>query len=485
MTRPPGARVAGEVRRSAARVNPFAPRPINLNTWNNERATRTSSWSAPGHRAAAPPTGWPPTGVDVAVAREGRLPAREGLRRRAHPPRHQALIEIGIDVTERPAGCTTGACGSSAAGCDWNCTGRISPIPGLRARPAPADMDQLLAGHAGATARQSRARRRDRAGARREAGRITGVMATHRDPGPGPRCGSTPPWWSPRTATPAASRRVGPPPPHRPPARGRGPTYFTSPRTNDDFLESWLELWDGRPGPSREPPPRLRLDLRDGRRHLNVGLGILNSSAAFQNTDWRDMLRRWLDNTPPEWGFTTENQIGQVRGAAPPMAFNRAPQYADGLLLVGDAAGMVNPFNGEGIAYALESGGYAAEAVIQALGRPHRRPGPGPGGLSAGAEVPGAGRLLQPRSGLRPVDRAPRGHAAVHPPRHAAPDDDAARAQAAREPRRPPRGRCHGPRDRRPDPSCPGRPLTAGARPGLEARGRCFESAARIRTEGK
>ncbi len=40
------------------------------------------------------------------------------------------------------------------------------------------------------------------------------------------------------------------------------------------------------------------------------------------------------------------------------------------MLLVGDAGGMVNPFNGEGIAYAMESGELAAEVVAQALARP-------------------------------------------------------------------------------------------------------------------
>ncbi|MEE3919290.1 hypothetical protein V2I01_15910 [Micromonospora sp. BRA006-A] len=40
------------------------------------------------------------------------------------------------------------------------------------------------------------------------------------------------------------------------------------------------------------------------------------------------------------------------------------------MLLVGDSGGMVNPFNGEGIAYAMESGEMAAEVVVQALARP-------------------------------------------------------------------------------------------------------------------
>ena len=52
------------------------------------------------------------------------------------------------------------------------------------------------------------------------------------------------------------------------------------------------------------------------------------------------------------------------------MGFNRQPHYTRGLLLVGDSGGMVNPFNGEGIAYAMESGELAAEVIAQALSRP-------------------------------------------------------------------------------------------------------------------
>jgi flavin-dependent dehydrogenase len=52
------------------------------------------------------------------------------------------------------------------------------------------------------------------------------------------------------------------------------------------------------------------------------------------------------------------------------MGFNRTPHYTRGLLLAGDSAGAVNPFNGEGIAYAMETGKLAAEHVVQALARP-------------------------------------------------------------------------------------------------------------------
>ncbi len=142
-------------------------------------------------------------------------------------------------------------------------------------------------------------------------------------------------------------------------------TYYTSPRHRDDYLESWLELWDG---DRLLPGYGWIFGMGDGTS--NIGLGLLNTSAAFQHTDYRGLLKRWLAGMPPGWGFTEENRTEPVRGAALPMGFNRTPHYTRGLLLAGDAGGMVNPFNGEGIAYAMESGEIAAQVIVQALARP-------------------------------------------------------------------------------------------------------------------
>lgn len=146
-------------------------------------------------------------------------------------------------------------------------------------------------------------------------------------------------------------------------------TYFRSPRHDDDWLESWLELWDGAPGRSRLLPGYGWV-FGVGNGTSNVGLGILNSSAAFGTVDYRGLLRRWVATLPAEWGYTEENMTVPIRGAALPMGFNRTPHYSRGLLLVGDAGGMVNPFNGEGIAYAMQSGRMVAEVISQALVRP-------------------------------------------------------------------------------------------------------------------
>jgi len=144
-------------------------------------------------------------------------------------------------------------------------------------------------------------------------------------------------------------------------------TYYTSPRHDDDYLESWLDLWDG---DRLLPGYGWIFGMGDGTS--NVGLGLLNTSEAFGNTDYRALLKRWLRSMPEEWGYTEENRTEPVRGAALPMGFNRTPHYYRGLLLAGDAAGMVNPFNGEGIAYAMESGEILAGTIATALACPTR-----------------------------------------------------------------------------------------------------------------
>lgn len=145
--------------------------------------------------------------------------------------------------------------------------------------------------------------------------------------------------------------------------------YYTSPRTHDDYLESWLELPGTDDAGKRILLPGYGWIFGVGDGTVNVGLGILNTSKAFGRTDYREVLKRWVAQMPSEWTFTDETLVGDVRGAALPMGFNRTPHYADGLMLVGDAGGMVNPFNGEGIAYAMEAARLGSEVIVDAFTR--------------------------------------------------------------------------------------------------------------------
>lgn len=147
--------------------------------------------------------------------------------------------------------------------------------------------------------------------------------------------------------------------------------YFYSPRGNEEMMESHLELWDGKPGHSNLLPGYGWLfPMGDG--IVNVGLGSVSSGAQSTKLPYKQIFNRWVANLPKQWGLSEENMIGSLRSAPLPMAFNRKPAYENGLLLVGDAAGMVSPFNGEGIAPAMFAGRRAADALIQALGRTSR-----------------------------------------------------------------------------------------------------------------
>jgi geranylgeranyl reductase family protein len=144
--------------------------------------------------------------------------------------------------------------------------------------------------------------------------------------------------------------------------------YRSEARHDDDYLESWMELYSGGPDGRLLPGYGWIFGLGDGR--VNVGLGALNSSVAAGKTNYRQLLLDWLGGTPAEWGLADEaNADGPIMGAALPMGFNRVPHYTDGVMLVGDTGGMVNPFNGEGIAYAMEAGELAADVATQALAR--------------------------------------------------------------------------------------------------------------------
>ncbi len=146
-------------------------------------------------------------------------------------------------------------------------------------------------------------------------------------------------------------------------------TYFRSPRADEEWMESHLELWNGEPERS-ELLPGYGWIFPVGNGLVNVGLGSVASTSKATKLPYREVFQQWTKHLPEDWGFTPENQVGPLRSAALPMSFNRKPHYTNGLALVGDSGGMVSPFNGEGIAPAMKGGRLLAAAAMQALSRP-------------------------------------------------------------------------------------------------------------------
>ena len=103
------------------------------------------------------------------------------------------------------------------------------------------------------------------------------------------------------------------------------------------------------------------------------------------------------------------------RGAGLPMALHRSPAYTRGLLLAGDAAGAVNPFNGEGISYAMETGRRAAETAAGRCRRRRERPARLRSGAIRRGCAPSTAGTTASASGSWPCSTAPRWSAS--PPR--------------------------------------------------------------------
>lgn len=87
------------------------------------------------------------------------------------------------------------------------------------------------------------------------------------------------------------------------------------------------------------------MDLPARRRHRQRGPRIAFLDGWRHRADYRADVQGVDGQCAVRMGIHGRNQVGRLRGAALPMAFNRKPHYADGLLLVGDAGGMVSPFN--------------------------------------------------------------------------------------------------------------------------------------------
>jgi menaquinone-9 beta-reductase len=139
--------------------------------------------------------------------------------------------------------------------------------------------------------------------------------------------------------------------------------YYRSPRSQDEWISSFLDLTNAEGDLLSGYGWVFPLD--DGT--INVGLGLLSTSREFQGVNYRRLLSSWATGMAAEWDTTEANLTEPLRSGPIPMGFNRTPLHQRGVLLVGDAGGMVNPFNGEGISYAMEAAALAADVVDRAL----------------------------------------------------------------------------------------------------------------------
>ncbi|WP_167536314.1 geranylgeranyl reductase family protein [Streptomyces ficellus] len=166
----------------------------------------------------------------------------------------------------------------------------------------------------------------------------------------------------------AASDALLPPPSGggAPTGRGHGVRGYVSGLTGlTDMLEIHMPVADPA---GHGHPPSYGWVHPTGPSTANVGVGILGAWPDGDPDGLWDGFVRTLRDTDPR--FTHLRQ--DTRPETAPLRFDFTPERcaAPGMVLVGDAAGMVSPFTGHGIGPAMESGRLAAAAI-------HRRLRPG------------------------------------------------------------------------------------------------------------
>jgi menaquinone-9 beta-reductase len=139
--------------------------------------------------------------------------------------------------------------------------------------------------------------------------------------------------------------------------------YFESPRHDEPWIESHLDIRDK--GGNVLPGYGWIFPLGDGR--VNVGIGLLSTFNQWKAVNTSHLMEAFVDYAPESWGLSPSTSCGPPTGGRLPMGLSVGPHAGPTYLVVGDAGGSINPFNGEGIAYAYETGRMAATAVHEAL----------------------------------------------------------------------------------------------------------------------
>ena len=139
--------------------------------------------------------------------------------------------------------------------------------------------------------------------------------------------------------------------------------YFTSPFHDEPWIESHLDLRD-RDG-NHLPGYGWIFPVGDGT--VNVGVGLLNTYTGWKDVNTSRLMDAFVHTAPARWGISSETSCGAPTGGKLPTGGSVTPKVGPTWLVVGDAGGSINPFNGEGIAYAYETGRFAADAIHEAL----------------------------------------------------------------------------------------------------------------------
>ena len=180
-------------------------------------------------------------------------------------------------------------------------------------------------------------------------------------------------WSSPTAPTPGSAGRSAPPATARYPQGMAIRGYFTSPLPR--------RARGSRATSTSATATATSCPATAGSSRWATARSTSASACCRRSRGWKDVNtipphgRVRARPRPSYWGISPETAMRRAdRRPAADGRLGRAPRSGPTWLVVGDAAGSINPFNGEGIDYAYETGRLAADAVDEAL-RDRRRAG--------------------------------------------------------------------------------------------------------------
>jgi len=138
-----------------------------------------------------------------------------------------------------------------------------------------------------------------------------------------------------------------------------GRSYVASRRSQDRWISSHLELRD----PTGAPLTGYGWIFPLGNGEVNLGAGVLATAKRPPAVAIKPLMRHYADQCREPFGL--EGELRATASALLPMGGAVSGVAGANWALIGDAAACVNPLNGEGIDYGLETGRLVAEMALE------------------------------------------------------------------------------------------------------------------------
>lgn len=140
-------------------------------------------------------------------------------------------------------------------------------------------------------------------------------------------------------------------------------SYWSSPRSD----ERWLETWLGIPDANGTPVAGYGWIAPLGDGTVNIGVGVLSTYRDIRGVHALKLLDAFVHQVAGRWHLDPTAALKAPTRFRVPLGGSVGPTMGPTFLVVGDAAGAANPFNGDGIDAALMTGRLAAQVLDEAL----------------------------------------------------------------------------------------------------------------------